>query len=215
MANLHVQISLPYTTGLPADLSTNNLYFSTVAAPTGAQLVAIENAIVGFFNNTITTTLAQFISSLVSRTGNACSAKVYDLADPTPRVPIDEWTFTLGAAGGTGVLPEEVAMCLSFRAAYVSGQPPARRRGRIYIGPLQRGASDTAGDRPIASFMTRLLDGAQFLYDTTQADAVNWVVWSDMDQVARLVVSSWVDNAFDTQRRRGLGPTFRQTNPLP
>lgn len=214
MAQIHAQITLPYTTGLPEDVVSNNLYFATVAAPTPEQIQAIYDGIVAFYNDVLgTRTLASFLSPTISRTADACTIKLYDIAETPPRQPISEETFTLGTVPGSTAMPQEVALCASFRAAYVSGQPPARRRGRIYVGPFAPGAATTTGDRPHANLMDRCMLGMQELYALTDAEAVDWCVYSTVDNIARVVTTVWVDNAFDTQRRRGLNATSRITAP--
>lgn len=69
----------------------------------------------------------------------AAHTDVYDLTEPKPRV-----AFAGGTTGSTTVqasvgqnLPSEVALCVSYQSTRLSGQPQNRRRGRIYIGPLQ------------------------------------------------------------------------------
>lgn len=210
MGTTHAQVTLPYTTGLPGDVATNNFYFDTVAAPTVEQQAAIFDGITLFYNGSIgSVTLASFIGPTVSRTTNACRIKLYNEADPLPRQPFAEHLFTLGAVVGSSGMPQEVAVCASFRANYVSGQPAARRRGRVYIGPLAPGAADTSGMRPHNNLLNRLIDGMQILAITADTEAVNWCVYSTVDHVARVVTRVWVDNAFDTQRRRGLQATTR------
>jgi len=216
MAITHAQVTLPYTSGLPADVASNNFYFETVAAPTPTQVGAIEVGLIGLYNQSLSgNTLAQYLSINLSRVANQCTIKMYDVADPVPRVPFQETSFTLAAATGANVLPQEVALCGSFRAAYASGEPPARRRGRVYFGPLQSGAAASPGDRPAAALMTRVLDGFDFLDLTCDAENVGWCVYSRADGVARACTHIWVDNAFDTQRRRGIVATTRTEQALP
>jgi len=141
------------------------------------------------------------------------TVRYYDQADPTPQVPlriseIGDVTTTSGEG-----LPDEVALCLSFHANLVSGQPPARRRGRIYIGPLGANArtSGAPNNRPDSAFIGRLAAAATDLVDGANAASVPWVVHSEAAGDDFFVIAGWVDNAFDTQRRRGVAATSRTT----
>ena len=107
------------------------------------------------------------------------------------------------------------AICASFHG----GAPiTARRRGRIYVGPL--GTLGVAADvtnaphRPATAFMTHLRDAMSRL--RTQSLALStpciWVIRSSMPSVNYVpVIGGWVDNAWDTQRRRGPVASARLT----
>ena len=69
----------------------------------------------------------------------------YDLSDPLPRqfytLPLDVTVVT-----DTTNIPPEVAIVLSFQALAVSGEPQARKRGRIYLGGISESAISTSSD---------------------------------------------------------------------
>lgn len=133
--------------------------------------------------------------------------RAYDMSEPEPRVPI----YINGSAltPGSGQLPSEVALCMSFQGVRVSGENQARRRGRVYLGPL--GITVTGG-RPDSTAITAIAAaGGQLLSDSDNATNYTWSVYSATDDLLVAVNNGWVDNAFDTQRRRGISPTSRVT----
>lgn len=154
--------------------------------------------------------------------------------------PIAETAWTLNAAGGTeNPLPNEVAMVCTLNAlgrdaAAVEipdtgdpgsepDRPKQRRTGRVYIGPLNFTAQTAASSQPIP---------VDLFEDTVRGAIINadeWLrtasdtgpagnrlgVWSRKDRIVRGLEAVTTDNAWDTVRRRGRGPTIRQTSPVP
>jgi hypothetical protein len=61
--------------------------------------------------------------------------------------------------------------------------------------------------------MTAIANAAQTLSASIEAISAlcHWVVWSEADQDAGSVFDGWIDNAFDTQRRRGVQASSRTT----
>jgi hypothetical protein len=203
MADNLVQVSLNHDSALPEDVTVNTWSIFTATAKDTTAIEAAVNAIQAFYAS-----IQTYLSGNLSGAG---TVKAYDRADVAPRVPWYEDTmgFTPGTAAA---LPEEVAFCLSFQAAAASGSPQARRRGRVYLGPLgaNAGGNGFAANRPVAAFMTAVAGAADTLLAASNAAADwNWNVWSEVDGLGRPVTNGWVDNAFDTQRRRGLAPTSR------
>lgn len=185
---------------LPEDRFVNTWHFVTndpkdVAAPKiAARLAAFYNAGPN-----------QFLSSKVDRGTNKSEVRVYDLDDPIPREP-DVQTWTLSAAPSpSGPLPNEVAVCLSF----YSGRNLPRSRGRIYLGPLDVNcmASGGADQRFSASFSNTLATAVEQLDNDS---SLLWVVFSRADNDWGQVTNGWIDNAFDTQRRRGADADARK-----
>jgi hypothetical protein len=180
--------------------------FLAGAADIRTRLQTFYNSLVGYFSSVLT--------------GNA-KAKFYALADPKPRAPKIEYVTTVPVA--TTAWPSEVAMCLSFRGDLVSGVNPRRRRGRIFIGPLSTGTSSppTTGSpdvRPALNVRQAVVDAAELMAMGTTAAAPRLAVYSPTNDVAGTLQSAltpvshfWMDDAFDTQRRRGAAPTSRVT----
>jgi hypothetical protein len=140
--------------------------------------------------------------------------RVYDLSQPEPRPPHIASLGMLAPPTGSNDLPEEVSLCMSFH-----GLPPytARRRGRIYLGPLSTIAlgddSGTAGinpSRPDPEFQLAATHYGHALAQELQTAGYVWCIRSTRpsENFVR-VVGGHVDNAWDTQRRRGVKPTAR------
>ncbi len=105
------------------------------------------------------------------------------------------------SGGSPGI--REVALCLSYQAA-----PVPRRRGRMYMGPFK--GSIAAGARPAASLQNALLDFGDGIAALGGIN-IRWEQYSTTDGVSNPVNKMWVDDAWDTQRSRGLSPTSRIT----
>lgn len=137
----------------------------------------------------------------------------YNVDDPEPRAPVFErlWEHSLPTTAG---LPNELAACLTFQGAPVSGTPTARRRGRIYIGPLNvnalgEGSGDLKIDEGLRNCMAlAAAELASIRLGTTSSDH-RWCVWSRADDEFVGIDQGWVDDAFDIQRRRGNVPSVR------
>lgn len=139
---------------------------------------------------------------------NGHEMKFYALPGVEPNYPYAEetWNFT-SAPTGTG-LPRECAIVLSFQGSRAAGFPQARRRGRIYIGPVL--ANTNVSGRPSSTTTQDIADAAEALRTALLVDPQHyWAVWSTVDQEAVQIENGWVDNAFDTQRRRGVATTSR------
>lgn len=212
------QVVLARTSGLPEDAVTNTFHFSRVSADYETAVGVIATALQNFYNDppgpATTFPIANFINDQISRASNACKINCYNGAlPPTSRTP-DTTVFTLAAAASSNSLAAETALCLSFMDTTAVLAPAPRRRGRVYIGPLNFDAvgSESAGDiRPDSTFVSRLNAAAEALYDEVLAGGVNWVVYSPTNDAVYTIDTSWVDNAFDVQRRRGAKPSSRTT----
>jgi hypothetical protein len=70
-------------------------------------------------------------------------------------------------------------------------------------------ASDNYG-RPTSALVTNMLRAIKDLRDAAQASVSwDWVVYSPTNSNQYVAHDAWVDNAWDTQRRRGLPPNSR------
>lgn len=215
MAIARCHVELQGASALPDDIYVNTFHIDTGGASVGSVAGDIHDALV-FFYNGVSTTHGQ-VSDIASRLSEYITAtattKIYDLGDAEPRVPITD-TFTLDSRASTN-LPEEIAVCLSYRAA-----PPktARRRGRIYLGPLGLNAYSDATSlvptRVATQFQSDLCRAGAELQDNLLDALCTWVVYSTADGVETNVIAAWhCDNAFDVQRRRGAAPSTRATYP--
>lgn len=203
MVAYKVQIVLGSTDNNPANFVTNTW---ACAAINDAAAGDFATAVIAFYNS-----CTALLPSIVRQ--NNHEYKIYDMLDPEPRAPVEEGLWNFSSAPSTDPLPPEVALCLSFQGVKQSGVPQARRRGRVYIGPLR--ATISADGRPTAGAITILRNAGDALYDAGVASAGdwNWAVYSTVNGGTVDVANGWVDNEFDTQRRRGRIPTTRNVFP--
>lgn len=217
MAIILTQVVFSKTSGIPADQVVNTFHHSTaVAVPTAAELDALHAQIVDFYvgptgpSPQVQSFLSRFLASTVN-------VKSYNLSLPIPRSPIKVSTFGITPSTATP-LPSEVAAVLSYRSEPASGVPLASSRGRLYIGPLSTTAQDVgsvdvtlnAGIRTgLGSAAIRMVNAGK-----TGTQPV-WVVFSPTRRArgqspdALAVSRGFIDDAFDTQRRRGPKPSVR------
>lgn len=198
------QITLKTVDALPENYLSNQFCID-VDTPGETDSDTIADAFIAFYSSLTTTVF----SSWLSQTGHVC--KLYQAGGPKPNYPFYEKTINLTSApSGTG-LPTEVAMCLSFQGTRTAGLPQARRRGRIYIGPLK--ATVNSNQRPLLAAREDIRDAALQLYTDLAAvpGSAGWCVWSALDGLAVPLDNCWVDDSFDTQRSRGQAPTTRTT----
>lgn len=206
MPTVRALVEIPNISALPEDVSTNTLHFLTDNL-LQATLDAIHAALTAFYQ--------EFDTYLSTRCGPTATVTYYDLGDPTPRVPIFTDTIALAINGAQDALPDEVALCLSFQAAPASGVNQARVRGRLFLGPLgdsSAGATSTTANRPTNNALVAIAAAADGLMIAGgPAEDWQWVVYSPTNDDVAVIEEGWVDNAYDTQRRRGVAPTSRVT----
>lgn len=213
MPLIRAQMTLQGKSGIPEDQFVNTYWFNTGG-------VTFEDAA-----PLIVASLDQLYTAVVPPNPNALSAfmsgfiadnpevRLYNMEDLPPRIPeVFVLTGTFGQAPAEG-LPEEVALCVSFH-----GAPPitARRRGRVYIGPLNINCLDGGGTstssnpvRPSGLFVTTLQNCFSTFLGNDAGDW--WVVRSETSGLSTPIVGGWIDNSFDTQRRRGVESSVRTT----
>jgi hypothetical protein len=232
----HITVNFPHHSGLARDQVVNTWTFAAEADLDAGMLTTLESALTDFYNgNTVAGTglsVANFIGPTMSRT-IAPTFKHYDLdghlngtAVGSP-VRVQPMALLGAGNGGTG-LPAEVSCCLSSHADFGTdaefgpgglSRPRARDRGRVYIGPLSATgciSQEATTLRPYVSDSLRntLIDAGRRLFSFPSLPA-SWVVWSRKAAAVKNVVAISVDDAFDTQRRRGERPNVRTTWTLP
>lgn len=242
MAVLRVIHTMHARSGLPRDDVQNVFHFivGEIATPVDAN-DAIDAA--GFVSEFFHVEhvmgeggLFRWISADISRT-NKPTIDVYHLQpNPDPALPwlagspiFSSSPPIVDNAIVTTSMPREVAVCVSFHGDLtnipqsIPGGPPgpegdtrpaARRRGRLYIGPLSTatgGEDPDLGSRPTSTFRNKVRDCASRLanHNNGLPDQPQWCVLSQRNDAVYPVIGGWVDDAWDTQRRRGLAPTVR------
>lgn len=209
MGTLRAQVTFQGSSNLPEDQYVNTFHFVD-DSNFDTQFAVVTGHLGTFYETPATTPVAtnavgKYISSYVLR---PYTIRCYDMTTPAPRVPaIAMRTLPTPETGSTATVPHEVAACLSFH-----GEPPVtgRRRGRIYLGPLNSGAVGTGTTTVLPHISGNLresLVGAGLRLLTADA---GWAIFSQTDNAYVPVAGGWVDNEFDTQRRRG-GKAFVRT----
>lgn len=195
-----VQQSITTVDNVNANYATNT--FHTLADDLTAAQLFVTN-LQTFYN----AVRPQF-SNLVRQNGQ--NYKIYDMTDPTPRAPKIDSSFNFGAAPAGTPLPTEVALCVSFQGVKLSGVPQARRRGRVFLPFFNTTALGTDG-RPVVGTLSAVQTAADALVTASKAATTwKWIVLSSIDPSGGSVVDNgWIDNEWDTQRRRGRLPVTR------
>jgi hypothetical protein len=206
-----VQFILKGATGLPEDRYVTTWAFKTVDGlpPTPTHGLDAIDQVANFFTGVTapqTAALRTFLSSAVDQPFS--EGRVYRLGDALPREPVIVQK-NIGLKLTTG-LPSEVALVASF----FSERNLPRRRGRIYFGPLSTGSNEQTtggGSNPVVQVRTALLESMRRLQSSALTKGLQWCVLSQVDAQLRPVTGGWVDDAWDTQRRRGEGAKSRMT----
>lgn len=186
---------------VPANFATNTWH---ALAPDLVEVALWHTALATFYNS-----ISAQMGVLVKQTNPALEIESYDLDDPTPRYPVLTTTHSL-SPDNTGALPPEVSICLSFQAAQISGTPQARRRNRVYI-PFLKSSTNGSDGRPTTT-LTNALDTAATTLLAASGTGISdwaWVVYSPTDGTGDFIDNGWIDNEWDTQRRRGREATTR------
>lgn len=213
MARIHCQVRIPHKSLINEDAVINTFNFTGVAdAETMAPLAL---GMLKVFYNDLSTPQVTRIKDLLSYELAVAGTriKIYDLADPEPRVPIlDE---SLGVTDATSSsnpnLPGEVCIGVSYRSEAESGVVAARRRGRIYLGPLRPTVSEgttSSAARPSAAARLSIALAAAEL--ASGPIGCQWAVWSRTNDAMYPIIGGYIDDAYDTQRRRGVRTSSRQ-----
>lgn len=150
-----------------------------------------------------------FFSPLVATT-NGLNLVSYLNTDPKPRPPVLMTNANL-TVGSADPLPTEVALVLSFQGDKMAGVPQSQRRGRIFLPFLAEGHNGSDG-RPNSAIVSALATaGDNLLTASTSAPTWTWLVYSAVAPGYTVITNGWVDNEWDTQRRRGRIATSRTT----
>lgn len=209
--------------GLPEDAYVNDFAFRFTGggAPTDADLLLLLDAVDTFYNDALATgdTVSDFIGEAVSRAATHEMQFFTISTGGSPRLT-ENWLGPAAPATLNVNLPTEVAAVVSFHGDLTgvleevgATRPRARRRGRVYVGPLTTDAVSISADNPLlgANFRLAMQEGIIHMADQAAAADFTFSVWSRAANELYAVVGGWTDNAPDTQRRRGLASTSRTT----
>lgn len=212
-----IQVVLQGGSALPEDRYVSTFHFDDPASnlPNDTYREACRDLVRTFFGTHADgSTMHSYLSAYV---GIVYSTVAYDLLQPPgERIPYPE--VEVSGTTPTGGLPSEVGVCLSIAGALPH---TSRRRGRLYLGPLSDKssvmvpASSSVPPRPNlgvgATIGSSLVGRANLLMGSAEP---TWCIRSMTPTENYVPVeSAWVDNAFDTMRKRGEKPTTRITVP--
>lgn len=203
MAIVRCQLAFPSVGADTEDTVVNTWHFDVDDA-TVAGVVNAQAALDTFY-----TAIKAYLSPLQDWLGGR--AKWYALNDPEPRAPFAEGTFIVSGAVAAGTCAPELAICLSFQGIRVSGSSQARRRGRVFLGPLGNNAVSTTSGFIASAAQTSIQTAAQALLTASGLSDWVWIVWSKTSASQVVVDNGWIDNAVDVQRRRGVDSSSRLT----
>ena len=206
---MRVDIRIPSFTNIPADTIVNTWHFDNTAFPV-SDWDNVRDMLRDFYDaqSVGTFSITQFMTE--ESVQSEWSIAGYNLDDPEPRAPLYESSFEVTGLNESAVpLPREVALVLSMQAEPVSGVPQARRRNRKYLGPF--GINALANDgRPSPNLRNVIAYSARDLLNAAQASASwGWRLYSPTTSQTMEPHDGWVDDAWDTQRRRGWDLTSR------
>lgn len=207
MPHVKTQVVLQGATNVPEDRFITTWHFNTgLDFSSSATNIHIALAkVIGTTTEINANGLHQYLSEFVLR---PFEMRHYDMTQAQPRVPIISTAVLPAYAPGSSAsdLPEEVAACLSFH-----GDAPvtSRTRGRVFWGPLNTMArTDASTGAPVRTSDTFQTQAANAL-TVLAGDTVNWSVYSPTGLTLTRVTGGFIDNALDTQRRRGPKTTAR------
>lgn len=201
MPILRFQVKVPAASLNTEDDVTNTWHF-TATDTTEGILADIKAQLVLMYESIDT-----WKSNQQSWTG--ARVKVFDMDQPEPRVPISDTGLALTSAPSGSPLPPEICVCLSFHGEYISGASQARRRGRVFLGPLNLASLNSDGRFTTTLQSSLSTAAANFVLASNAASDWAWIVYSPSGDTGYPVVNGWTDNAPDIQRRRGVRSSFR------
>lgn len=230
MVTLNCQAIMQGISELPKDEMINTFHFTDSTGDSAVQAGQLAAARISAFYSAAHS-VAALMSFLASTVDPTITVKCYDVAAPEPRPIVYQGHFAIPAATGAS-LPTEVALCLS----YYTDRNIVGHRGRLYIGPLSTFCLDASGSnpRPDATLVSSMRQAALQLAnpegDTVAGNLVTdvttvgsagtgipkWVLASRNGVHAGPIVynnilGGWIDNEWDTQRRRRIASTARTT----
>lgn len=226
MPTILVTAKLDAVSGLAEDAVQNSWVLSHAAdSPSPGDTLDWVGPIDDFYGD-----ISYYLSDRITRAAAGIKFNLYNitthLAGGDHGSPIATDTGTVNGAAGSAVeLPSEVAHVLTLRGSGWQGEPVeavdgadadaapdrprSRRTGRLYLGPLNIAAMSDG--RPIGSFLTAVENAYVAAVAQWAAVGITPRVWSRKASATYAITHIQQDNAFDTQRRRGVAATSRTT----
>lgn len=207
-----VQAVFQHVSGLPEDRFVNNWVFRNngqLADSIGSResmADRTQKVLTAFYAEAEPATgrsIASYLSPALTAT---LELRTYDLGQAPPREAAIR-KVQLPARSPAGYPAEVAAVLTSF-----AGRNLPRRRGRIFLGPLGTGTGTMTSDGRVrldGNFMETVL--GRGLNVMRSSIDVSWCMLSQADAQAFVIDNLWMDDSFDTQRRRGEKAGDRRT----
>lgn len=217
MAIIRATAVINKRSGKPEDASRNVWHFSADGTD-ATTLSKIGEGLAAFYDGCKT-----ILSPAIAATVDAHRVELAEVGFGSVSPLLATRPFTIGiVATGNVPLPNEAACALSFRASIVGipeeeglQRPRSRRRGRIFLGPLNGTSVEAQATtwEPQVTTVARetILDSYDNAHNVWIVPATNirHGVLSRVDGNLRIVEQVSVDDEFDTIRRRGQKPGVR------
>lgn len=191
--------------GLPEDQVVNSWVFRNDVALSSPDDMAdrCRTVLDDFYNDAAP---GFSVKSFMSPELSSLTYRVYDLGQAPPRIPYVRPSLDWTTPGGTP-LPSETAVAFSY---YATRNLP-RRRGRLFIGSLGTTAGTASAGvlRPSSGLRNALANRGRDLINKGGGNVVTWVMLSPTDADVKVITNGWIDDAFDTIRKRGHDATAR------
>lgn len=203
MPIVRAQVVIPAVSNVSEDTCVNTFHFFCDDTSEGV-INSVQTAIVAFYED---------LDAWKGNGANWAASRIkwYDLSDPEPRVPFENELAGISSTSASTNAARELCVCVSFAGDYESGTSAARRRGRIYFGPLTSTAVGSDGRIASTLVTAAVTAGSGLLTTSGLASEWSWGVYSPTANALYTVTNGWVDNEIDIQRRRGTRATVRTT----
>lgn len=221
-----ITTSLERKTGLSEDRVVNGWHY---VAPSGQPAQAdYDNWAINYGN--FMAALAPYLSPAFSRIPGSVVQDFYKIP-PEKALLGPPHHSQLGNLGGstTGLaMPSEVALCLSLDGTTTQDpehgaggvRPASRKRNRVFLGPLNddmNSTNPTTGESEPAAGTIDLINIAYAQHMVSAMINNGWIpmLFSKVAWALWPLLRAWIDNAWDSQRRRGTKPTVKYNTALP
>lgn len=211
MSIYRIDCVFPMFTGLPRDIVMNTLHFDSIN-DTETFATEVSDLLDPFFL-ALYPALQSLRASYIDWPN--FKYRIFNLDDPTPRVPVEVTGPYFDSGSGASTIPTEVAAVASFFSAGVPGQVYQRKYNRIFFGALMPqwlvASSTNNFPRISTEYQEAMRDAMEDLQARALISVGTWVQVSNAGGTLRTlpVIGGFVDNSPDTQRRRSVDSNAR------
>lgn len=208
MGRYAAQVTLLSATGSSEDNQSNTFAVGQIPTLDASFANSWTTAIKDFYDDVVTT------GGLKGMSQNNHLIKFYDIQAPAPNYPLFERNFNLDSAPFAVDMPQEVALVISYSNVSATTVARGRRRGRIYISGWGE-STNVAGQPTDGTCDSLLTNFTDYVVAVNAISTFDASIWSRTGETTYVIEEAHVDNAWDTQRRRGTKSDYRATWTLP